>query len=187
MPLSFLNARLSVPSRQLGPPGPDDAQLRALLEAAIRVPDHGRLVPYRLLLIRGDARRRLGEALAQVHARKDPEAKQAVLTKDRERFDAAPVVVAVIARVLANHKIPEIEQRFCAGCVAGNLLLGAQALGFGAQWLTGWAAYDADIARLLGLTDNESIVGFVHVGTIVLAASDRPRARLDDVLGEWIG
>jgi len=187
MPLSFLHRRLSVPSRQLGPPGPDDGQLRALLEAAIRVPDHGRLVPYRLLLIRGDARHALGEALAQIRAGKDPETKPAVLTKDRERFASAPFVVAVIARVLADHKIPEIEQRFCAGCVASNLLLGAQALGFGAQWLTGWAAYDADVAHRLGLTDNESIVGFVHVGSVVLAASDRPRVQLDDVLGEWTG
>ncbi len=185
MPLQFLNQRLSVPSRHLGEPGPDPDQLDALLSAAIRVPDHGRLSPARLLLLRGDARQRFGERLAGIHERKDPDAPPAVLAKDRERYTHAPLIVVVIARVLGDHKIPEQEQVLSAGCVAYNLLLGAQAMGFGAQWLTGWAAYDREVAALLGLADNERVIGFVHVGTAREAAIEHPRPTLADVLGEW--
>lgn len=95
--------------------------------------------------MRGEARLNVGERLAEIHARKEPDAPAAVLAKDRERYLHAPLVVVVIARVLGDHKIPEQEQ-VSAGCVAYNLLLGAQALGFGAQWLTGWAAYDREVA-----------------------------------------
>jgi nitroreductase len=187
MSLHVLEQRLSVPSRQLGAPGPDPAQIDALLAASIRVPDHGRLTPYRLLLVRGDARARLGADIAAIHARNEPDVPVAALAKDRERFNAAPLIVVVVARTTAGHKVPLQEQLLTAGCVAYNLLLAAQALGFGAQWLTGWAAYDADVARLLGLAGNESVVGFVHVGSIREPASEHARAPLADVLGEWTG
>ena len=185
MSLEFLNQRLSVPSRQLGEPGPDPAQLEALLSTAIRVPDHGKLSPWRLLLIRGEARARFGARLAEIHAAQDPSASEAVLAKDRERYNCAPVIAAVIARIVSGHKIPEQEQLLSAGCVAYNLLLGAQALGFGAQWLTGWAAYDARVAGLLGLGEGERVIGFVHVGTAAEPGVERQRVALTDVLGEW--
>jgi nitroreductase len=185
-PLDFLNQRRSVPSRQLGEPGPDAAQLEQLLQAAIRVPDHGKLVPWRLLAIRGDARARLGRAIVEIHARKQPDAAPAVLDKDRERFNHAPLILAVIARIEADHpKIPAQEQLLSAGCVAYNLLLGAQALGFGAQWLTGWAAYDDEVARVLGLAANERVVGFMHIGSAKEAAPERTRPSLADVWSEW--
>ena len=184
--LDFLNSRRSTPSRQLGEPGPDAAQLDELLTAAIRVPDHGKLTPWRLLLIRGQARARLGECLAEIHRCKEPDIADAALTKDRERYTFAPVIVAVVARIDAQHaKIPQQEQLLSAGCVAYNLLLGAQALGFGAQWLTGWAAYDADVAVLLGLSAQERIVSFVHIGTARETAPERLRPALVEVLSEW--
>jgi len=185
-PLDFLNQRRSVPSRQLGEPGPDAAQLDQLLRAAIRVPDHGKLVPWRVLSIRGEARARLGRAIVEIHARKEPDVAPAVLDKDRERFNFAPLILTVIARVEADHpKIPAQEQLLSAGCVAYNLLLGAQALGFGAQWLTGWAAYDAEVAALLGLASNEHVIGFVHVGTAKDPAPERTRPDLAEVASEW--
>jgi nitroreductase len=185
-PLDFLNARRSMPARQLGEPGPDAAQLEQLLTAAIRVPDHGKLTPWRLLLIRGEQRARLGQRLAEIHQRKEPDIADSALTKDRERYTFVPVVVAVIARIDAQHaKIPQQEQLLSAGCVAYNLLLGAQALGFGAQWLTGWAAYDADVAALLGLSPQERIVAFVHIGTAREAAPEGIRPALTDVVSEW--
>ncbi|HEY6986534.1 MAG TPA: nitroreductase [Rhodanobacteraceae bacterium] len=186
MSLDVLNARRSVPSRQLGEPGPDAEQLRQLLTSAIRVPDHGKLVPWRLLLIRGDARAKLGARLAAMHLRHEPDAPPAVIEKDRNRFSYAPVIVAVVARIEESHpKIPAQEQLLSAGLVAYNLLLGAQALGFGAQWLTGWAAYDREAAELLGLAADERIVAFVHVGTAHEAAPERTRPALESVLSEW--
>jgi nitroreductase len=185
-PLDSLNERRSVPSRQLGEPGPDAAQLEQLLQAAIRVPDHGKLVPWRLLAIRGDARARLGQTLADLHARKEPDIAPSVLDKDRERFNFAPLILAVIARIEQDHpKIPAQEQLLSAGCVAYNLLLGAQALGFGAQWLTGWSAYDEDVAQLLGLGEGEHIIAFVHVGTAKEPAPERTRPTLAEVYSEW--
>jgi len=186
--LDFLEGRRSQPSRQLGEPGPTAEQLERLLAAAIRVPDHGKLTPWRLLLIRGEQRAKLGEALTEIHARVDPDVPPAVLHKDRERFNFAPLIVTVIARVEPNHpKVPEQEQVLSAGYVAYNLLLGAQALGFGAQILTGWAAYDRDVAQLLGLGDNERIVAFVHIGTAHEQAPERTRPALAEVVGEWTG
>lgn len=186
--LDVLNRRRSVPSRQLGEPGPAPAQLDALLRAAVRVPDHGRLAPWRLLLIRGTARDQLGRRLAELHQRLDPDAAPAVLEKDRERYNAAPLIVAVIACVDAAHpKIPAQEQLLSAGCVAYNLLLGAQALGFGAQWLTGWAAYAPEAATLLGLAAHERVVGFVHIGTAREAAPERMRPDPAALVSEWTG
>ncbi|HKE47502.1 MAG TPA: nitroreductase [Rhodanobacteraceae bacterium] len=186
MSLDVINQRRSVPSRQLGEPGPDAAQLRELLAAAIRVPDHGKLVPWRLLVIRGEARARLGAALAAMHLRHEPDAPPTVIDKDRDRFNFAPLIVAVIARIEENHpKIPAQEQLLSAGLVAYNLLLGAQGLGFGAQWLTGWSAYDREAAALLGLAGDERVVAYVHIGTAREPAPERTRPVLDDVVSEW--
>jgi len=186
--LDFLEERRSQPSRLLGEPGPTTEQLERLLTAAIRVPDHGKLTPWRLLLVLGEDRARLGEALAQIHGRIDPSVPPAVVQKDRERFNFAPLIVTVIARVDPNHpKVPEQEQVLSAGYVAYNLLLGAQALGFGAQILTGWAAYDRDVALLLGLSENERVVAFVHIGTAHENAPERIRPALADVVAEWKG
>ncbi len=186
--LNQLNNRRSTPARLLAEPGPDDQSLEKLLAAAIRVPDHGKLTPWRLLLIRGEARLELGQRLAEIHAANEPDVPDALLTKDRQRFSFAPLIVAVIARTRHdNPKVPVQEQVLSAGCVAYNLLLGAQALGFGAQWLTGWAAYDAQVATLLGLDDNERIVSFVHIGTPRGAAPERLRPSPADIVSEWKG
>lgn len=186
IPIEFLEARRSVPSRQLGEPGPTPEQLERLFAAAVRVPDHGKMTPWRMLTIRGDARARLGERLAEIHRRSDPATPDAVLAKDRDRFNFAPLIVAVIARVQANPKVPEQEQILSAGYVAYNLLLGAQAMGFGAQILTGWAAYDRDVAALLGLAANERVVGFVHIGTARETAPERIRPSSADVVTDWM-
>lgn len=184
--LDILNQRRSVPSRQLGEPGPDAAELEQLFTAAIRVPDHGKLVPFRLLTIRGEARAKLGAALAAIHASNEPDAPPAALEKDRDRYSFAPLIVAVIARIETNHpKVPEQEQLLSAGCVAYNLLLGAQALGYGAQWLTGWAAYDREAAALLGLAAHERVAAFVHIGSAREPAPERVRPQIGELVSEW--
>ena len=187
-PLAALNQRLSTPARNLGEPGPTAEQLDQLLSAAIRVPDHSKLTPWRMLLVRGDARIRLGERLAEIHARIEPDISPSKLTKDRERYSFAPLIVVVIARIdEENPKVPAQEQILSAGCVAYNLLIGAQAMGMAAQWLTGWAAYDAEAAALFGLAANERIVAFVHIGTPREPMPERTRPLLADIVSEWRG
>ena len=183
--LSLLQQRRSVPSRQLGEPAPDEATLRELLEAAIRVPDHGKLVPFRLIRLQGDAKLAFGERLAAIATRKHPEMSDAKLEKERMRYTFAPLVIAVVARLHADSSVPEIERKLCAGNVAYNLLLGAHALGYGGQWLTGWAAYDREVAGVLGLADDEHVVAFVHLGTPQIEVPDRERPALDDLLSTW--
>lgn len=185
-PIDFLNARRSTPSRLLGAPGPDAAQERTLIEAALRVPDHGKLTPWRILRITGDQRARLGDYLVARQRERDPATPAAVLDKDRERFNHAPLVLTVIARP-QPHKVPEIEQLMSAGAVCMLLLQAAQALGFGAQWLTGWMAYDDGVAARLGLSGEERIIGFIHIGTPRETAPERLRPALEDIVSDWAG
>ncbi len=180
-----LDTRRSTPSKQLDAPGPDDATLLRMLRSAVRVPDHGKRVPFRFLRISGDARHALGEALATCALRRDPKASDAVLDKDRNRFAHAPVIVAVIARLGPDEKIPESERFSSASCACFALLQAAQAAGFGAQWLTGWPAYDVEILRLLGLGEDEKITGFIHIGTPKLDAPERDRPDPRDLLSDW--
>ena len=184
--LQFLNRRRSVPAKQLGEPGPDAATLDRILAAAVRVPDHGKRVPFRFLRIAGDARNVLGERLVERARVRDPDAGDAALDKDRHRFSHAPLVIAVIARLGPDEKIPESERFSCASCVAFALLQAAQACGFGAQWLTGWPAYDAEVLRLLGLSDIERVVGFLHIGTPKLDAPERERPDHRTLLTDWM-
>lgn len=183
--LETLLSRRSTPSRLLADPGPSETQLAAMLEAAVRVPDHGKLTPWRFLRIRGQARARLGDLLAARQRERDPLAPGSVVDKDRDRFNGAPLVIAVIAVIIRGHKVPEQEQLLSAGCVCLTLLHAAQALGFGAQWLTGWAAYDEVIAARLGLGPDERIVGFVHIGTAREAAPERLRPDPMQRLVDW--
>lgn len=183
--LTLLQQRHSVPSRQLGEPAPDEATLHALLEAAIRVPDHGKLAPFRLIRLQGGAKLKFGEQLTSIAIRNSPDLSEAKLEKERLRYTFAPLVMVVVACLHADSKVPEIEQKLCAGNVAYNILLGAYALDYGAQWLTGWAAYDREVAAILGLAEHEHVVGFVHLGTPQIDVPDRDRPVLTDLLGTW--
>ena len=184
-PLAALLGRHSTPSRQLGLPAPDAGQLQAMLTAAVRVPDHGKLVPFRFIRIQGEARHALGERLAARTLHLDPEAAAAVVEKDRARFSHAPLIITVIARLTANHKVPEQEQLLTAGSVCFALLQSAQAFGFGAQWLSGWAAYDPAITARLGLAPQEKIAGFIHIGTSRLDVPERERPDAASLLQDW--
>ncbi len=182
--ITALHHRRSTPSRLLAEPGPDDLQLHQLLSCAVRAPDHGKLVPWRFLAIRGEARRHLGEFLAGRTRARDPEALPAVIDKDRNRFNHAPLVITVIGRLTPGHKIPMQEQLLSGGAVCLLLLQAADALGFGAQWLTGWAAYDPQVAARLGLRENECVLGFIHIGTAQAEAAERERPDPRTLLSE---
>ena len=184
-PLHVLDTRRSVPSKQLGEPGPDHATLLRMLASAVRVPDHGKLVPFRFIRLQGEARHALGDLLAARTLHLQPDAADAVVEKDRARFSHAPVIVTVVARLTPGHKVPEQEQLLTAGSVCFALLQAAQALGFGAQWLTGWMAYDDAVAATLGLSADERIVGFIHIGTPRMEAPERERPDPALLLTDW--
>jgi len=185
--LHALDARRSVPAKQLGEPGPDPATLMRMLSSAVRVPDHGKLVPYRFLRITGDARHSLGAFLAERAVQRDPRVSPAQLDKDRQRFSHAPLIITVIASPRPNPKVPEAEQLMTAGCVCFALLQAAQALGFGAQWLTAWMAFDPSVHAHLGLAEGEQIAGFIHIGTPKTAVPERERPDPAALLQDWEG
>ena len=183
--LDLLDTRRSVPAKQLDAPGPDEATLLRMLRSAVRVPDHGKRVPFRFLRIAGDARLALGERLVARARERDPDVADAAIEKDRKRFAHAPLVVVVIARLGPDEKIPESERFSTAACVCFALLQAAQGCGFGAQWLTGWPAYDEAIHRLFGLSDDERIAGFIHIGTPKMDAPERDRPDPAALLQDW--
>lgn len=183
--LEALESRRSVPSRLLDAPGPDQDTLLRMLRSAVRVPDHGKRVPFRFLRIQGDARHALGGLLAARSRARTPDAPEAVFEKDAGRFSHAPVIVAVVARLGPDEKIPAQERLLTAGCVCFALLQAAQAFGFGAQWLTGWAAYDPEVMAHLGLDAHECIAGFIHIGTAQGEAPERERPDPATLLTDW--
>jgi nitroreductase len=171
----YLSRRRSVTSRQLRAPGPDSDALNRIMTIAARVPDHGKLAPWRFVVIVDDARHRLGDTLAELRAAREPETPAERIAKDREQFAHAPVVVMVVSTTVPHAKIPEWEQVLSAGAVCLNMLHGAEAHGFAAQWLTGWCCYDAAARAALGLEEAERIAGFIHIGTPVQRPVDRDR------------
>lgn len=183
--LEDLMTRRSVPNTQLGEPAPDAEGLERILQVASRVPDHGKLVPFRFVELRGDARHALGAAMVARHREVDPDISESALEKDRYRFTHAPLIITVVGRMTKGHKVPEVEQLLSAGSVAFQLLQAAQAEGYRANWLTGWAAYDDEVRRWFGVTDDEVIVGFIHIGTPQIEVPERERPDAAQLLTEF--
>lgn len=181
--LRFLLTRRSTPAKTLIGPAPDEATLQLLLRAATRVPDHGKLTPWRFILIRGDAQERLGRAAAARAAALDLD--EAAIEKARAAFQMGPLIVAVVAAPVAHPKIPESEQLASAAVVCASLVNAALAAGHGANWLTGWMAHDAEFgAAALGLAPHERIAGFVHLGAPKTSPPERPRPDLATLVTE---
>lgn len=185
--LDFLLSRRSVKPAQMRPPGPDAAQLRSILTAASRVPDHKKMVPWRFIVFEGDARARFGDVLAEVCAleEREPPSSQR-LEIERGRFLDAPLVVAVISRVTSHPGAPDWEQILSAGAACFNLCLAANALGFASNWLTGWYAYSPGVKSRLGLGDHERVAGFVYVGSAAAPPEDRERPALADIVSYYV-
>ena len=160
-------------------------QLTRLLTIAARVPDHGKLAPWRFIVFEGDARERAGLAIAEIYAADHPDADEKRLTVERMRLCHAPVVVAVVSRAAPHIKIPEWEQVMSAGAVAMNLTLAAVAMGFATSWLTEWYGYDHRVLAQLGLTPNEKMAGFIHIGTATMAVEDRVRPVLSELVSRF--
>lgn len=185
--LRLLLTRRSHPAVSLEGPAPDDETLNTLLTAASRVPDHGKLAPWRFLLFRGDARKQAGERLAEIAEKKNGPLADDLRRQELERFSRAPLVVAVISRAAVHPKIPVWEQELSAGAVCMNLLTAAHAAGFAAQWLTEWLAFDPDVASLFGLAEGERFAGFIYIGRPTAQPAERPRPDITEIVSIWTG
>jgi nitroreductase len=181
-PLTHLKQRRSVSAQRLGAPAPSADEIDTILTVAARVPDHGRLVPWRFLVIEGEARHRIGEAIAGAFQADQPGAEDEKVALERNRLARAPLVVAVVSRAKPHAKIPEWEQILSAGAVCMNLLHAAHALGYGASWITEWYAFDRRVLDTLGLDPDERIAGYVHIGTVVEKPAERVRPALADIV-----
>ena len=180
--IDLLKTRRSVKPREMTGPGPSPAELDTILTIGARVPDHGKLAPWRFILFEGDARVRAGDVIASVFAKKNPQATAAEIEIEKKRLTDAPLVIGVVSFTRAHPKVPAWEQELSAGASAMNIVTAATALGYGACWLTGWFAFDRDVLDGLGLKPDEKLAGFIHIGTPAKPGEDRPRPALADIV-----
>jgi nitroreductase len=185
--LKLLQTRRSLKPVELVGPGPSAAEIETLLTIASRVPDHGKLAPWRFIVFEGEARLAAGQAIETAFRAKYPAANPEQLDYERKRLARAPLVIAVVSRAGPHVKIPEWEQVLSAGAAAMSLVLAAHALGYGANWITEWYAYDRAVLDALGLKDNEKVAGFIHIGTPKHAPEDRPRPALAEIATRFEG
>jgi nitroreductase len=179
--LDLLTTRRSFKPFELAGPAPSAAEIDTLLTVASRVPDHGKLAPWRFIVFEGDARHAAGDAIAAAFLNKYPDAKPEQIEAERGRLARAPLVVAVVSRAGPHVKIPEWEQVLSAGAAAMNLVLAAHAMGYGANWITEWYAYDRGVLDAFGLAPHERIAGFIHIGRPPGTPEDRPRPPLREI------
>jgi nitroreductase len=180
--IDLLKTRRSVKPREMSGPGPSPAELETILTIGARVPDHGKLSPWRFIVFEGDARVRAGEIIASVFARKNPNAAPAEIDVEKRRLTDAPLVIGIVSFTKPHPKVPAWEQELSAGASAMNMVTAASALGYGACWLTGWFAFDRDVLDGLGLKADEKLAGFIHIGRPTKASEDRPRPALADIV-----
>lgn len=183
--LDHLLKRRSVSANSLGEPGPSETEIRQILTAASRVPDHKKLVPWRFVLFQGAAREAFGRVLAEICRNEEDDPGAFRLDNEAKRFLRAPLVIAVISRVIENKAAPEWEQVLSTGAACQNLVLAATALGYGTQWITEWCAYSKSVAKALDLADNERIAGFVYIGTAKEKPEERERPALSTIVSAW--
>jgi nitroreductase len=181
--IDSLLSRASV--KVLADPGPSDEELRTIFEAAVRAPDHGKLRPWRFFVIRGRARQRLSDLFAEGVKRREPGANEATIEKEREKPLRAPLTIAIAAKTVAGHKVPEIEQTLAAAAAAMNILNAVHALGYAGKWVTGANCYDMEFKRAFGLDAHEQLIGFIHVGTAAQPVPTPERPDASEFVVEW--
>jgi nitroreductase len=183
--LALLSTRRSVSPAMLIGPAPDAAEIETLLRLASRVPDHGKLAPWRFIVFAGEARERAGRIGLDLKLEDNPTLDQASRHAELQRFSRSPLVVAIVSRAAPHFKVPEWEQTLSAGACAMALEIAAAALGFASTWLTEWCAYDARFRERIGLAPHERIAGFVHIGRPKVPPEDRPRPALADIVSHF--
>ena len=189
--IDFLLTRNSAPIPDLKAPAPTDSEIETILTAASRVPDHGRLAPWRFILYRGDARAQVGEKLAELAELREGPLTEGRRNQELARFSRAPLVIGVISSPKENPKIPQWEMFLSGGAAAMNLVLAANALGYGTNWITNWYSDVEEGRAILGIAPHERVVGFVHIGSYEGTAPERPRPDVrtlySDYSGPWQG
>lgn len=183
--LQLLQTRRSVKPMELAGPGPSPAELDTLLTIAARVPDHGKLAPWRFIVFEGDERLAAGEKIAAIFRERRSDATAEQIDFERKRLARAPLVVAVVSRAGPHVKIPEWEQQLSAGAAAMSLVIAAHAMGYAASWITEWYAYDRAVLDALGLAAGERMAGFVHIGRPAKPPEERERPKLADVVSRY--
>lgn len=173
--LAFLKSRKSGSAKAMSGPGPSSAQMAEILEIAVRVPDHGKLLPWRFVLIEGEGRVRMGEGFAQVWAKNNPTHGAESLDFQRGLFLRAPTILIVVSTAANHGKIPVWEQQLSSAAVCYNAVLAATALGFDVQWQSDWVAYDEGAKAVMGVGLHEQVAGIIYIGTSTVLLEDRPR------------
>ncbi len=185
--IDLLLARRSVAPKDLCEPGPSAEQLEQILRCAHRVPDHGKLGPWRFVVFEGEARADFGNRLGEIYQGDFPELGVDLSSVQQQLLLRAPLVIAVISTAGPHVKIPEWEQVLSAGAACQNILVAASSLGFGACWLTEWYSYHPKVKALLGLEEHHAIAGFIYIGTAKQKPDDRVRPPLAERLVYWSG
>jgi nitroreductase len=189
--MDFLLTRTSVPVQDLKAPGPDDAQIAKIIAAASRVPDHGKLAPWRFIIYRGEAREEVGRRLVALAEELEGPLPEGRRMKEQTRFSRAPVVIGVVSTPKHHPSIPDWEKFLSGGMAAMNLMIAANALGFGTNLITNWYSDSPEGRAVLGLAPDERVVGFVHIGSFDGPVQDRPRpdpaTLYADYTGPWQG
>jgi nitroreductase len=184
--IALLKRRRSAPPILMTGPGPTPEELETILTVASRVPDHGKLAPWRFVVFEGAARERAGRIAVMIRLEDKPDLDDKGRAEELGRFAHAPLVVAVVSRAAPHVKIPEWEQVLSAGAVCMNMIVAARALGFAATWLTGWPAYDARFRAAIGLAEHERVAGFLHIGRAA-QVEDRSRPPLAELVTTFPG
>lgn len=182
----YLAVRRSIPAFQMREPGPERLEIEEILRLASRVPDHGKLAPWRFIVYRGRERARLGEELLKLRLKVEPDLSAELIEVEKTRFTRAPVVIGVVSKAQPHVKIPEWEQLMSAGALCLNLLFAANAVGYVSNWLTEWFAYDERAHPLLGVRPGEKVAGFIHIGSTDFPVTERPRPELSETV-TWVG
>ena len=178
--IEFMRRRRSVPARNIVEPGPTDEEIQTMIEIASRVPDHGKLAPWRFVRFTENRRSQLGDRFAQRAKQLNPQITGDALELERQRFNS-PVVIGVYSAPIDHPKIPQWEQILSCGAAAMNLLIAANAHGWDAQWLTEWMAFDDDLRPDLDVEPGERIAGFIHIGTASMPKTERDRPELSNI------
>ncbi len=185
--LDTLHTRHSVSANQLSEPAPNAEQLNDILKCAITAPDHGKLRPWRFIVIRDDARHALANVFVEAAKVRDPDMSEQKLERLAEKPLRSPLIVVIVTTLTPEHpKAPEIEQTLSAGAAVQLMQLGATALGFGSVWLSGANAYDENVKQALGIETKDQIAGFLYMGTPPETIPSRRRPELSDHVSEWV-